>query len=885
MIRRKSSALLQPPPIQRVPEDPLASRVRALDRDTGSLVEALPYWEIFRDLVFLADGRVEFGFRLSPLNAEAMDEGSMGLLHRGIRAILRQGMEDGLRIRLYAEVRQGEIPEKEAYLGLKTAPEAILDYMGTRGYEELSAWERRGELYSYAYYLSAEYGEPRKGYRTGNALLAFFQDLIPATKGGRYITFTLEEMEDLLQRAEAARSRLSQQLSLAGIPHTRLGTNELFSLAYRYLNPGAPALTSYQPAFEYLPQELTQKLEEARRPTLRSRLVRSTLDNRHLHFLRVGDYYLSAVKLVEVPAETWMGMFHRLLGRGGKPKWFILDFVRMPMARAEGILRNRFRDYWRTAEQSDIPDIGAQEGAREVAEYIQHIRRNAEGIYLVGGVFYLLAPTLEELEERTRDLLVGASEIEGQPFMRMRRGVFSVFLEGLPLSGQRFSRPRMYPETQAAHLWVWAGPWQHHAKRPVELYLTRYNTPVSLDPWDSRLPNYNALIVGETGSGKSFLVQHRLTEVLKMKDVVAVAIDRHEYSYDGLYHALHEEGVAEKIHFGPNSGTCINPFDLPEGQHEPDDLKLLQLEALFRLMAPPGGEYDPAHEEAILRSAILQTYGNATTEVETPTGWERRYTGATISDLIKSLRNLNKVADHLPSPKEREIADSLAARLEKWSRKTSLGKLFDGPSTARISPRTRFLYVIAEEVEGMEEFRQISMLALVQLVWSHILRSPFPHRVVVIEEAWHLLKNPHSANVVYELFRRGRTLGVSTWAVSQSLEDFLSEHGKAIANNAARFFIMRNSTPAEKVAEVLGCPVPLAEEKDTLQRSLKRFSKVLVWTRYGEGGEGGVVRVLADPVRYWTFTTHPLEREQRRSLAQKLGSTLKAIQELARGEP
>lgn len=865
--------------------DPLAERVRASDQDTQSLVEQLPYWEILKDAVLLVDGRMEIGYELTSLNPEVMDEAALSLLHRGIKAILRGGIKEEQRLRLYVTVEDGSVDELESYRNHVTAPEEILNYIGLRQYENFAEWERQGLLYRYRYFLSVEVGEPRKGYASPSPLVAFLQDLLPWSKRGSHISFTHREFQEFLEETlHPTAARISQHLSLAGIPHRRLEGVELFKLIHRYLNPGVPSPERYSPTFEYVPTRITKQLESARRSTLRSKLVRSSIDNRHLDYLKVGNHYLAAIKFVDIPAETWFGMFHELLNAGDKPKWVAVDFHRLPQARAEGVLRNRFRDYWRTGEQSDIPDIGAQEGAREVAEYIQHIRRHGEGIYLVSAAFLLLDEDLGNLNERVRDFLVGASHIEGQPFMRMHRGVFKTFLEALPFSGHALSRPRMYPETQTAHFWTWAGPWRHQAPRPVELYLTRYNTPVSFDPWDPRLPNYNAVIVGETGSGKSYLVQHRLTEVLKMRETVAVAIDRHEYSYDGLYQALYEKGVAAKIHYGPSSSTVINPFDLPEGQEEPDDYKLLQLEALFRLMAPPGGEYDPAHEEAVLRAGILQTYQNATTEVETPKGWVRKYQGATISDLIRNLREINRVAGHLPTEREREIASSLAARLEKWSRRTALGKLFDGPTTVKASPNTRFLYVIAEHVEGMDEFFQVATLNLVQLVWNFVSRSPYPQRVVVLEEAWHLLSNPHGARVVYELFRRGRTLGISTWAVSQALQDFLGEHARAVANNAARFFVLRSADPPEVVSQVLGCPMALASAKSTLLRAHRRYSEAIVWMRYGEGGEGGVIRVLADPIRYWLFTTHPAEREKRRELAQRLGSTLRAVIQLAEEE-
>lgn len=864
------------------PRDPLAERVRATDKDTASLVEQLPYWEILHDAVFLTDGRAEVGFELTPLNSEVMDEPAQVLLHRGLKSLLRGGVKDGQRLRLYVRVEDGSISELEDYRRHVTAQEDILTYLGTQAYELFRAWEEARELYRYRYFLSFPVGTPRLGYRGGGGFFSFLQDLIPALKQGTHISFTSREMEEFLRDTlSPAVERMKQHLALAGIEHRRLTGHELYGVIFRYLNPGSEPSLHYTPTFDYLPTRLTKQEEAARRATLRSRLVRSTVDNRHLHFLRLGHYYVAALKMVDIPAETWFGMLHPLLTAGGKPKWAVMDFTRLTPARAEGILRNRFRDYYRTAEQQDIPDIGAEEGAREVAEYIRHIRRSGEGIYLVSAVFLLMDTDLNILEDKVRDFLVTSSALEGQPFMRLHRGVFSTFLEALPFSGLALSRPRMYPETQAAHLWLWGGPWRHQAPRPVEIYITRYNTPVSLDPWDPRLPNYNAIIVGETGSGKSFLVQHRLTEVLKMKDTVAVAIDRHQYSYDGLYTALEEKGVAAKIHYGPSSPTVINPFDLPEGQNEPDDLKLLQLESLFRLMAPPGGMYDPAHEEAVLRAAILQTYRNATTEVQDPEGnWVPRYRGATISDLIRNLREINRVADHMPTDHEREIASSLAARLEKWSRKTALGKIFDGESTARLSPHLRFLYVIIEPVEGMDEFFQVAALNLIQLVWNFVSNNPHPQRVVVLEEAWNLLANPHGSRIIYEMFRRGRTLGISTWAVSQALEDFTAEHARAVSMNAARFFILRGGTPPELVSEVTGMPMALASAKTTLVRVQRRFTEALTWARYGEQGEGGVIRVLADPVRYWLFTTHPLEREKRRQLAKELGSTLRAVQKL-----
>ncbi|MCX7740143.1 MAG: hypothetical protein N2047_03865, partial [Meiothermus sp.] len=58
------------------------------------------------------------------------------------------------------------------------------------------------------------------------------------------------------------------------------------------------------------------------------------------------------------------------------------------------------------------------------------------------------------------------------------------------------------------------------------------------------------------------------------------------------------------------------------------------------------------------------------------------------------------------------------------------------------------------------------------------------------------------------------------------------------------------------------------------------YAEFMLWLKLGEGGEGGILRLDADPVRYWTFTTAPKEREEREALARQLGYQ-RAVRRLA----
>lgn len=853
----------------------------------GSLVSLLPYWEILEDLVILKDGRAYLGYQIDGASYEALEDADeQVVLLNGIKALLRSSAEAGELFRVMVEHVPGRVEFKKEYEAL-TRMDGYLGLAGKRQQAFLTNLEAEKILSAFRIYVMVPVGGKRLGYAIPSALVALLADTLGILKTKTHIPYEEESFKELVNSALQKHAVVSGILSAIGFNPRRLTGPEMYRLLWRYFNPNLPEPEKdYRPTFDYVPQKAIKRFPKSHPgQTLRDMLVRSDVDNRYQDKLKVGKTWLAMIRLAGLPIETEFGMLFPLLLKAGKPTWMVLDAVPLNQEKGEGRLRLKLREHYNRTLEASVPDVEAAEGVEEVANYLRYLRRSGDRIYTTNVAFILQAESERELESRVDSFWERAQMVEGNPFYRIHRGLLTPWLEAAPFSGTPLGGGRMYPEVQVAHFFPWQAPWKHRAKKPVEVYLTRLDTPVSIDPFDRGFSNYNALIVGQSGSGKSYLVQNKLVDLLRTGEAIAIAIDRHEYSYHGLYHALAEEGLAEMVKFSLDSDTVFNPFDLPEGMEEPSGEKIDEVFSILRSMVPPTEWSDVRMEDKILLAAIRSFYFRYTEEYQENGVWRKRFNrAASITEFVKTLENLSSIGNRAIEPEERRVASNLAHAFAQWTRETQRGRLFDGPSTFKPKPSTRFVYIVVNP-GGNEEFFRVAMLTALITTWNFLREAPVPRKVVVLEEAWHLLKAKESRGLMEELFRRGRTLGIGTWAISQDLRDFGAddiEISRSVLSNINQlyFYPMRGgalSYAREVLPEV---PPHLIGLASGLEKG-PDFAEVLALLRKEEGWEGGVLRIYADPFRYWTFTTVKEERDRREALAKKTGSVIRAIKQLA----
>lgn len=345
------------------------------------------------------------------------------------------------------------------------------------------------------------------------------------------------------------------------------------------------------------------------------------------------------------------------------------------------------------------------------------------------------------------------------------------------------------------------------------------------------LENANSVVLGKSGVGKSFLIKLEAMRSL-MFDTDVFVIDP-----EGEYKDITKTLGGEYIEFSYNAPIKINPFDLSgvvtEGENELG-LKILSLHSLMRVVM---GQLNST-EDALLDRALVATYKQ---KGITPDPQTQTKEPPLMEDLYKVLLGM-----------EDPNAQALASRLEKFI-KGSLAGVFNQQSNLNL--KNPFTVFCIKDLES--ELRPIAMFIILDHIWTKVKRQ-LKKRILIVDEAWYLMKQPDSATFLYGIAKRARKYYLGLTTITQDVEDFLNtDYGKAIITNSSVQILLKQSPAAiDKIAEVF-----------YLSGGEKHF---LLSCDVGEGlffaGPSHVaMRIVASPEEYELVSSKPQERMQKES--------------------
>lgn len=341
------------------------------------------------------------------------------------------------------------------------------------------------------------------------------------------------------------------------------------------------------------------------------------------------------------------------------------------------------------------------------------------------------------------------------------------------------------------------------------------------------MENANEVVLGKSGGGKSFLVKLEALRSLMFGAGVIIVDPEEEYK------PLAESVGGDYISFSFSSDTHINPFDLAGTNDDPqeNDLQYKIGFTLVRLLKLMVGT-TTAEEEALLHNALELTYRQKGITFDPST---HKNEPPILEDLYKVLVGM-----------ENPVTQNLALRLEKFV-KGSFGTIFNQRSNIKLNNNfTAFSFKNLED-----QLRSIAIFIIMDFMWNSMKRE-IKKRILIVDEAWYLMKNPASAEFLWNFAKRARKYYLGLTTITQDIEDFLStDLGKTVVTNSSIQILMKQSPAAiDKVSEIFY----LSEGEKSL----------LLSANVGEGlffaGASHVaMRVVASPDEYKLITTNPLD--------------------------
>lgn len=284
------------------------------------------------------------------------------------------------------------------------------------------------------------------------------------------------------------------------------------------------------------------------------------------------------------------------------------------------------------------------------------------------------------------------------------------------------------------------------------------------------LENANMVIFAKSGAGKSYTVKLEILRSMMFGTEVIVIDPEQEYRY------LAEAVGGAYLQIAIASDHRINPFDLPELGEDENPESVLR-ENITRLLGLISLMVDglSAEEQSIVDNALWETY--ALKDITRGARWTKPEV-PTLQDFYNITRDMDG-------------GKNVAVRLQRFVEGTFAG-VFNRATNIDLDQQ-----LIVFNIRDMEEeLRPIAMYVVLGFIWNRI-RSQLKKRILVVDEAWIMMRNEESAKFLFSMAKRARKYYLGVTTITQDISDFLgSKYGKPIVTNSSIQLLLRQSPAA-----------------------------------------------------------------------------------------
>jgi len=284
------------------------------------------------------------------------------------------------------------------------------------------------------------------------------------------------------------------------------------------------------------------------------------------------------------------------------------------------------------------------------------------------------------------------------------------------------------------------------------------------------MENANMVIFAKSGAGKSYTVKLEVLRSMMLGTDVVIIDPENEYKH------LCETVGGNFVKISLNSKNHLNPFDLPKVAEDEDPADILRnnIASLLGLLHIMLGNITP-EEDSVLDRAIRETYDARDITAQSNLNMLTPEAFPTMTDLYQILRSL-------------EGGENLAIRLEKYTEGIFSGFL---NNTTNIKADNQLTVFNIRDME--EELRPVAMYTVMQYIWNE-MRTNLKKRLVLVDEAWVMMKYEDAASFMFGIAKRCRKYYTGLTTVTQDVNDFLSSrYGKAIVTNSSIQLLLRQS--------------------------------------------------------------------------------------------
>ncbi len=593
-------------------------------------------------------------------------------------------------------------------------------------------------------------------------------------------------------------------LNALGIWSTRVSENTTFELMFNQWNPSRKL------------GNLNFDKEDVRDELILSDMLIS------IRGFALGPTHHRVLSLKNMPDQTYASMSEQLQKLPFDSKLFLSIETLNQDREALALETQRRITYAMHAGKNGVSDLESAAKLKDIESLLAKRVTGEEKIFSVALNILLRSESESDLEDQEQRVLQIIRELSGAEGMCESLAAANIFLDFALPNGRARERSRRMNTSVLADFLPIFGDWAGHSE-PRVLLRNRRGAVIGFDPFSPSLTNFNQVVSGGSGSGKSFLSNLLIAQAMK-EDPKIFILD-----IGGSYRKMCEILGGQYIDLGADAKISLNPFDLSNSSDEAIDQKIKFMVSLVEIMTK---EDQATGIGKLERSEIEQMIKDILRDEKAPRLSHLR--NRLLENSEPSLQKLGKI-------------------LGSWCGDSPYGKFVDRASNIEINKK--IVCFDLKNLESQPDLQAVCLFLITDLIWREVQADRTNMKFVLFDECWQLLSNDAGAKFIASVFRTFRKYKASAIAISQSMDDFSkSKVASAILPNASIKWILKQTGGS------------LASLKETLLLNERESDLVgSVTSKKGQfseafliaGDDKQVVKIESTPIEYWLATTDP----------------------------
>ncbi len=402
------------------------------------------------------------------------------------------------------------------------------------------------------------------------------------------------------------------------------------------------------------------------------------------------------------------------------------------------------------------------------------------------------------------------------------------FQSNLPLNNNKLARKHTFDRGSMSTVFPFlSSDIGHDIGVPIGIN-KQTGLPLLFDNFHPSMTNYNMIIFGKSGSGKSVTIK-----TIMARSAVLMGIENLVIDAEGEYVVVAEALNGINVVISPNSTTIINIFDI-EPETAKDEItgkeklvlnvenKVEDVTQALLTMARGATRSTEVNEltKQIIAEIVAECYSRRGIKNDLNSLYEdsdnvtnNNYVGKKKKDMP----TISEWYDVLEEKARENNTDTysyhynyLLKVMKQYCKKFD-GQMayFDGQSTFELMDGNKFININLSELE--EKFaRPLAQQILLSWVWEKYVKKNSENKKqarkkrVLIDEAWMLLDYPEAVQFLNTMARRARKRNVSLSVVSQKFQDFYEkkEAQAVLTSSEVKLFLAQDKSEIEYLREV-----------------------------------------------------------------------------------